>query len=171
MCVQPCLTLWDPVDCSPPGFSVHGILQAKILERVAMPSSRGSSRPRPRFFPNCTTIILHSVQFSSVAQSCPTLCDPMKRSRQASLSITISWSLLRLMPIESVMPSNHLVLCHPLFLLPSINLSQHQGLLKWVCWFPLGWTGWISFQSKGLSKVFSNTIVQKHQFFGTQLSL
>ena len=76
--------------------------------------------------------------------------------------------------------------------LPALNLSQHQGLFKWVSslhqvakywtsasvlpvniqdWFPLGWTGWISLQSKGLSRVFSNTTVQKHQFFGTQLSL
>ena len=59
-------------------------------------------------------------QFSSVSQSCPILCDPMTAARQASLSITNSQSLLRLMPIEQVMPSNHLILCHPLFLLPSI---------------------------------------------------
>ena len=73
---------------------------------------------------------------------------------------------------------------------PASNLSQHQGLFKWVSsshqvakilefqlqhqsfqWFPSGWTGWISVQSKGLSRVFSNTTVQKHQFFGSQLSL
>ena len=59
-------------------------------------------------------------QFSSVAQSCLTLCNPMDAAYQASLSITNSWSLLKLMSIESVMPSNHLILCHPLFLLPSI---------------------------------------------------
>ena len=59
-------------------------------------------------------------QFSSVAQSCPTLCDPWNAVRQASLSITNSRSLLRLMSIESVMPSNHLILCCPLLLLPSI---------------------------------------------------
>ena len=56
----------------------------------------------------------------SVAQSCPTLYDPMDRTHQASLSFTISHSLLKLMSIESVMPSNHLILCHHLFLLPSI---------------------------------------------------
>ena len=61
-----------------------------------------------------------SVQFSSVAQSCPTLCDPMNRARQASLSITISPSSLKLTSIESVMPSSYLILCHPLFLLPPI---------------------------------------------------
>ena len=58
--------------------------------------------------------------FSSVAQSCPTLCDPMIAARQASLSITNSRSLPKFMSIESVMPSNHLILCHPLLLLPSI---------------------------------------------------
>ena len=86
---------------------------------------------------------------------------------------------------------------HPLLSLsaPTFNLSQHQGLFKWVRslqrvakllgvsasasvlpvniqdWFSLGWTGWISLQSKGLSRVFSNTTVQKHQLFSTQLSL
>ena len=59
-------------------------------------------------------------QFSSVAQSCLTLCDPMDCSRPGFLSITNSWSLLKLVSIELVMPSNHLILCHPLLLLPSI---------------------------------------------------
>ena len=61
-----------------------------------------------------------SVQFSSVAQSCPTLCDPWTAACQASLSITNSWSLLELMSIESVMPSDHLILCCPFLLPPSI---------------------------------------------------
>ena len=61
-----------------------------------------------------------SVQFSSVAQSCPTLYDPMIAARQASLSITNSQNMLKLMSIRLVMPSNHLILCHPLLLLPSI---------------------------------------------------
>ena len=56
----------------------------------------------------------------SVSQSCPTLCNPGTATRQACLSFTVSQSWLRLMPIESMMPSNHLILCHPLFLLPSI---------------------------------------------------
>ena len=71
-----------------------------------------------------------SVQFSSGAQSCPTLWDPMV-TRQASLFFTISQSLLKPMSIESVMPSNHLILCRPLLLLPSI-FPQHQGLFQWV---------------------------------------
>ena len=63
---------------------------------------------------------ISSVQFSSVAQSCPTLCNPLNRSTLASLSITNCWSLPKPMSIELVMPSNHLILCRPLFLLPSI---------------------------------------------------
>ena len=67
------------------------------------------------------TFKIYFVQFSSVAQSCPTLCDPMNCSMPAaSLSITNSRSLLKFTSIESVMPSNHLILCHPLFLLPPI---------------------------------------------------
>ena len=64
-----------------------------------------------------------SVQFSSIAQSCPTLCDPMNPARQASLSIIISRSSLRLMSIESVMPSSRLILCRPLLFLPPIPPS------------------------------------------------
>ena len=112
---------------------------------------------------------------------------------QASLSITNSRSLLKLMSIESVMPSNHLILCRPLLLppsiFPSITVFSNESVLhiRWPkFWsfsfnispsneysglFPLGLTGWISLQSKGLSRVFSNTPVQKHQFFGSQLSL
>ena len=112
-------------------------------------------------------------------------------AHQASLSITNCQSLLKLMSIESVMPSNHLILCRPLLLLPSIfpsiRVFSNESILhiRWPKYwrfsispsneypevFPLGWTGWISLQSKGLSSIFSNTTVQKHQFFGTQLSL
>ena len=91
---------------------------------------------------------------------------------------------------ESVMPSSHLILCHPLLLpLQSFPASgsfpvsqfftsggQSVGASASVLpvniqdWYPLEWTGWISLQSTGLSRVFSNTTVQKHQFFSTQLS-
>ena len=111
---------------------------------------------------------------------------------QASLSITNSRSLPKLMSIEAVMPSCHLILCHPLLLLPSIFpsirvFSNESGLhTRWPKYWSfsfnispsnehsglsLGWTGWIFLQSKGLSRVFSNTTVQKHQFFSAQLSL
>ena len=68
-------------------------------------------------------VFLASVQFSSVAQSCPTLCDPMNHSMPRSLSITNSRSLLKLISIELVMPSSHLILCRPLLLLPPIPAS------------------------------------------------
>ena len=112
-------------------------------------------------------------------------------AHQASLSFTISQSLLKLMSIELVMSSNHLVLYHPLLLLPStfpsirvfflmsrlfvlggqsIRASASVLLMNIQGWFPLGLTGLISLQSKGLSRVFSNTTAQKHQFFSVQLS-
>ena len=136
---------------------------------------------------------ISSVQMSSVAQWCQLFVTSWTVAHQASLSITKSWSLLKLMSIESVMPSNHLILCRPLLLLPSIFLTsgsfqmsqlftsdgQRIGVsastsilsMNTQDWSPLGWTGWISLQSKGLSRVFFNTTVRKHQFFGAQLSL
>ena len=72
---------------------------------------------------NRLTDVVNKLQFSSVAQSCPTLCDPLITAHKASLSITDSRSLLKLMPIELVMPSSHLILCRPLLLLPPIPLS------------------------------------------------
>ena len=116
---------------------------------------------------------------------------PWTAALQASLSFTISQSLLKFMSIESVMASNYLILCRPLVLLPSIFpsirvFSSESALrIRWPNigasdsasvlpvniqgWFPLGLTGLIFLLSKGLSRVFSSTIVQKHQFFGTQL--
>ena len=135
--------------------------------------------------------VLGCIQFSSVAQLCPTVT-PWTAARQASLSITNSRSLLKPMSIMLLMPSNHLILCHlllPPSIFPSIRVFSSESVLRirWLKYWsfsfsispfneysgliPLGWTGWISLQSKGLSKVFSNTTVQKHQFFGTQLSL
>ena len=100
---------------------------------------------------------------------------PRGLARQAPLSITNSQKLLRLMSIESVMPSSHLILCHPLLLLnsifPSVRVFSNESALRmrwpkyWSFsfnispsmntqdWSPLGWTGWISLQSKGLSRV------------------
>ena len=113
---------------------------------------------------------------------------PWTTAHQASLSITNSQRLPKLMSIESVMPSNHIILCCPLLLLlsifPSIRSFQMSQLftscgqstgasasisvlpINTQDWSPLGWTGWISLQSKGLSRVFSNTTV-----FSVQLSL
>ena len=116
---------------------------------------------------------------------------PWTAAHMASLYIINFRSLLRLMSIKLVMPSNHLMFCRPLLLLssifPSIRVFSDESVLhiRWPKYWsfsfsispsnkysgliPLGWTGWISLQSKGLSRVFST--VQKHQFFDTQLSL
>ena len=81
------------------------------------------------------------VQFSSVAQLCPSLCDPMDWSMPASLSITNSWSLLKLMSIKSVMPSKHLILCRLLLLppsiIPSIRVFSNESVLgiRWPKYF------------------------------------
>ena len=109
---------------------------------------------------------------------------------QASLSITNSGSLLKLMSIKSVMPYNHLILCHPLLLpsnFPSIRVFSNESVLciRWPNYWSFNispynkYSGLISFMMdwfdllavQGLSSVFSNTTVQKHQFFGTHLSL
>ena len=134
------------------------------------------------------TMFWLSVQFSSVAQSCPTLCVPMS---QSTPGLPIHHQLPESTQThvhcvgDAIQPSHPLLSPSP----PALNLSQHQSqLFAWggqstgvsasisvlsmntQDWSPLGWTGWISFQSKGLSRVFSNTTVQKHQFFSTQLS-
>ena len=117
---------------------------------------------------------------------------PWTAACQASLSFPISWSPPKPMSIGSVMPSNHLIFCRPLFLspsiFPSIRVFQMSQLFasrgqsigvsaltsylpkKSQGWSPSEWTGWISLQSKGLSRVFSSTTVWKHQFFGAQPS-
>ena len=231
--LQSCPTLCDPIDGSPPGSPVPGILQARTLECVAIsfsnawkwkvkvksfshvwfsatpkttayqaPPSMGFSMQEswsgvPLTYPvNHETnqikmfLISSSVQFSSVAKSCPTLCDPMNRSTPG-------------LPVHPGVhsdsrPSSQW--CHPAFLsyvipfsscpqsLPasvSIPMSklfawggQSIGVSASASFIPKksqGWsseqTGWISLQSKGLSRVYSNTTVQKHQFFGMQTSL
>ena len=137
--------------------------------------------------------------FSSVQSlSCVRLfATPRTATRQTSLSIINSQSLLRLMSIQSVMPSNHLITisssvipfssCLQSFPASrsfqmsqlftscgqSIGVSASASVLPMNIQdsFPLGWTGWISLQFKELSRVFSNTTVQKHQFFRAQVSL
>ena len=116
--------------------------------------------------------LMNQLQFTSVSQTCLTLCD----NRDCSMpGFPVHYqlpSLLKLLSIESVMPSNHLILCYPLLLLssifPSIRLFSNESVLciKW----PKYWRS-RSNQSRGLSRVFSNTTVQQHQFFSAQLSL
>ena len=136
---------------------------------------------------------LPSVQFSSVTQSCLTLCDPMNCSKPG---LPVHHRLLEFTQThvhrvnDAIQPSHPLSSPFP----HAPNHSQHQSfpmsqLFAWggqstgvaalvsflpkksQGWSPLGWTGWISLQSKGFSRVFLNTTVQKHQFFGAQLSL
>ena len=117
-----CQTLCNPMDCSPPGTSVHGmlILQTKILKWITMPFSKGSSRHKDLTHVSYVSCIGTQVLYHSVSQSCLTPCDPWTAACQASLSITTCQSLLKLMSIELVMPSIHLILCHSLIFLPSI---------------------------------------------------
>ena len=145
--------------------------------------------PWPRIKP--TSLAL--VQFSSVAQLCPTLCDPMNHKGQASLSITNSQSSLRLTSIESMMPSRHLILCHPLLLLPpippSIRVFSNESTLRMM--WPKYWSfsfsiitfkvhpGLISFRMDRLDLLevqrTLKSLLQHHsskaEFFGAQLSL
>ena len=117
---------------------------------------------------------------------------PWNAAHQASQPFTISQSLHKFMSIELVMPSNHLALCCPLLLLPTVFprirvFSNDLALrIRWPKYwsfsfsispsmnfqgrFPLGLIVLVSLQSKGLSRVFSSTTIQKHQFFGTQPS-
>ena len=124
-------------------------------------------------------------QFSSVQSLSPVQLSvtPWTAARQASLSITKYRRLLKLMSIESVMSSNHLILCRPLLLPPSTfpasgSFQMSVLQIRWPKYWHFSFSispsnehlALISLQSKGLSRVFSNTTVQKHQFFGAQLS-
>ena len=133
-----------------------------------------------------------AVQFSSVAQSCPTLCNPMNRSTPG-LPVHHQHPKVTQTHVhrvgDAIQPSHPLLSPSP----PAPNPSQHQSLFKWVNsshevakvlefplasflpkksqgWSPSEWTGWISLQSKWLSRVYSNTTAQKHQFFSAQPS-
>ena len=131
-----------------------------------------------------------SVQFSSVTQSCPTLCDPMDCSMPG---LSVHHQLPEFTQTHIYWVGDAIQSSHPLSSPPAPYPSQHQSLpmsqlfasgvqttgvsaLASVLpkntqdWSPLEWTGWISLQSKGFARVFSNTTVQKHQFFGAQLS-
>ena len=149
-----------------------------------------SSRPDWCIF--FSTDVIISIQFSLVVQSSPTLCDPMNHSTPG---LPVHHQLLEFTQThvrqvgDAIQPSHPLSSPSP----PAPNPSQHQSfpmsqLFTWggqspgvsalasflpkntQDWSPLEWTGWMSLQSKGISRVFSNTTVQKHQFFGAQLS-
>ena len=138
----------------------------------------------------CSTSLI--IQFSSVTQSCPTLCDPMNCSTPG---LPVHHQLLEFTQTHVRWVSDAIQPSHPLLSpsSPAPNPSQHQSfpmsqLFAWggqitgvsasasflpeytQGWSPLEWTGWISLQSKGFSRVFPNATVQKHQFFSAQLS-
>ena len=135
----------------------------------------------------------HSLFSSFQSLSHVWLCDPMDCDMPGFPVHHQLLKLAQLMYIESVIPSNHLILCHPLLsclqsfpesgsfqmnqFFPSggqsigVSTSASALTMNIQDWSPLGWFGWISLQSRGLSRVFSNTTIQKHQFFNTQLSL
>ena len=166
----------------------HEIKRCLLLGRKALTNLDSILKSRDVTFPTKVDLV-SSVQLLSHVRLFAT---PWTAAHQDSLSITNTQSSPKLMSIESVTPSNHLILCCPLLLLPwifpsirvfssesalhirwpkywsfSFNISpsnEHPGLIssRMDCW--------ISLQSKGLSRVFSNTTVQKHQFFSTQLS-
>ena len=160
---QSCSSLSDPMDCSLLGPSVHGIFQARLLEWGAVQflnkqslffqikySKNKSSLKKNSMSSVCFLCLLCNFyflvihQFSSVQLlSCVQLfTTPWIAARQASLSITNSWSSLKLMSIELVMPSSHLILCSPLLLLPPIPPSSrlfHNELTVLMRW-PKYWS-------------------------------
>ena len=134
----------------------------------------------------------YSVQFSSVTQSCPTLCDPMNRSMPGLpvhhqlpefTQTHVHWITDAIQPSHPVVPFSFCLQSFPtsrFFQMNQLFASGGQSIgvststlvfpINTQDWSALGWIGWISLQSKGLSRVFSNTTVQKHQFFSAQLS-
>ena len=148
---------------------------------------------RTLLIPHSRHLLFQSVQFSWVAQSCPALCNPMNCSKP---DIPVHHQFPEFTQTHVHRVSDAIQPSHPLSSpsSPAPNPSQHQSFpmsqlftsggqsigvaasaavlpMNIQDWSPLGWTGWISLQSKGLSRVFSNTAVQKHQFFSVQLSL
>ena len=198
----------DTIDCSPPGFSVHGISQVRILEWVAVSLFRASSGIMDQICISYTgrlildpwatreAFISHSVQFSSVQFICSVVSDSLQpresqHTRPPCLSPTprvhpnscplsqschpaISSSVIPFSSCPQSFPASGSFPMSQLFAWggQSIGVSASASILPMntQVWSPLGWTGWISLQSKGLTRVFSSTTVQKHQFFGAQLS-
>ena len=217
--VQLCLTPCGPLDCSLPGYSVHGILQARILEWVAISFSRGSSQPRDQTCYSCigrqilyhwgtrealynyfsenlvisqyylfvfilqfihsvlsNSLWLHELQHtrfpcpSPTPRACSNSCPSSQGGHPIISASAISFSSWHQsfwtsgsFPMSQFFASGG----------QSIGASASALVLPMNIqdWFPLEFIGWIFLQSKGFSRVFSNTTVQKHQFFGSQLSL
>ena len=198
---QSCLTLCNPMECSTPGSSVHGIFQARILDWVVIsysgdlpdqgvePTSLtsptlgggflttmppGKLQIHLQLFTN--TLQLYGLQQARLpcpsptpkaySNSCPQSwwCHPT-----ISSSVIPFYSHLQTFPASGFYPMSQFFTSGG----QSIGVSASATVLPMNIqdWFPLGWTGWISLESKGLSRVFYNTTVQKHEFFSSQLSL
>ena len=185
-------------------YIVHGILQAKILEWVAFPFSRGSSQPRdwtqvPHIAGRCciSWAPREALQVLSVQFSCSVISDSLQPHGLQHIRFpspsptagvysnscpssrwchpTISFSVIPFSSCLQSSPTSGSFQISPFFASggQSIGTSASVSVLPMIIqvWFPLGLTGLISLLSKGLSRVFSSTTVQKHQFFSVQLSL
>ena len=158
------------MDCSLSGSSIHGIFQARILEWITVSSSRRSSRPRD--WTQVSHIVGRHFTIWATREVQGACLNPRPSSRWYHPALILCCPLLLLPSVfpsirvfsnESVLPSGG----------QSIGIPVSTSVLPMNSydWSPLGWTGWISLLSKGLSRVFSSTTVQKHPFFGAQLSL
>ena len=185
-CYKSCPTLCDSMDDSPLGSSVHGTPKARILEWVAISFSRGSSCPRDRTWVSCFSQFNRSVVSDSfwshgLQHTRPPCPSPTPRVYSNSCPLsrwchpTISSSVVLFSTFCQSGPASESFQMSQFFASgdQSIGISPSASVLLMNIqdWFPLGWTGCISLQSTGLSRVFSNTTVQKHQFFSAQLSL
>ena len=173
------------MDCSPPGSSVHGISQARILERITTSFSNIYIYVYFKQNYHKTVLTFSSVQslshvrlFAHELQHARPPC-PSPTPRVHSNSRASSWwchpaipsSVIPFSSCPQSLPASGSLPMSQLFTWgrQSIRVSASASVLPMNTqdWYPLGWTGWISLQSKGLSKVFSNTTVQNYQFFGT----
>ena len=164
-----CLTLSDPMDCSLPGSSIHGTLQARVKKQN---ESFSSVQFRRSVMSN--SLQPHGLQHARLP--CPSpVHNQLLELAQTHVHPTISSSVV---PFSSCL---HSFTASGSFLMNQFFTSDGQNIavsasgpvlpMNIQDWFPLGLTGWISLQSKGLSRVFSSTTVQRHQFFNTQPSL
>ena len=195
--LQSCLTLWDAMDCSPPGSFVHGDSPGKntgvscpALLQGVFPIQGSNLISYVSYIGRLT--LYHSVQSVQSLSHVQLFATPWIAARQASLSPTprvysylcpssgwchpaISSSVVPFSSCPQSLPASWSFPMSQLFTWggQSIGVSALTSVLPMntQVWYPLEWTGWIYLQSKGLSRVFSNIIPQKHQFFSTQLSL
>ena len=188
-------TLWTGAHKVPLSM---GLSRQDSWKELPCPPPRGSSPSRDQTHVSYVSCIGRWVLYHLGSPFlwlfwCVWLCDPMDCSTPGLPVYHQLLEFTQTLSIESVMPSNHLILCRPLLCLPSIFSSirvfsdESVLCIRWPSngvspsasvlqmniqdWFPLGWTSWISLHSKGPSWVFSNTRVQKNQFFGAHLSL